>query len=34
MNGSLRVKELYIQTNLRNKFLKNLYKTLNFDLST
>ena len=24
----------YIQTNLRNKFLKKLYKTKNFDLHT
>ena len=24
----------YIQTNLRNKFLKQLYKTMNFDLHT
>ena len=26
--------DLYIQTNLRNKFWKKLYKTLNFDLHT
>ena len=25
-------KNLYIQTNLGNKFLKKLYKTMNFDL--
>ena len=25
-------KDLYIQTNLCNKFLKKLYKTMNFDL--
>ena len=27
-------KDLYIQTNLCNKFLKKLYKTMNFDLHT
>ena len=27
-------KDLYIQTNLSNKFLKKLYKTMNFDLHT
>ena len=30
----LAFKDLYIQTNLRNKFLKKLYKTMNFDLHT
>ena len=30
----LAFKNLYIQTNLRNKFLKKLYKTMNFDLHT
>ena len=30
----LAFKELYIQTNLRNKFLKKFYKTMNFDLHT
>ena len=31
----LAFKDLYIQnSNLRNKFLKKLYKTLNFDLHT
>ena len=29
----LAFKDLYIQTNVRNKFLKKLYKTLNFDLT-
>ena len=28
----LAFKDLYIQTNLRNKFLKKLYKTMNSDL--
>ena len=27
-------KDLYIQTNFRYKFLKNFYKTMNFDLHT
>ena len=27
-------KDLYIQTNLCNKFLKKLYKTMNFNLHT
>ena len=27
-------KDLYIQTNLSNKFLKKLHKTMNFDLHT
>ena len=27
-------KDLYIQTNVCNKFLKKLYKTMNFDLHT
>ena len=26
--------DLYIQTNLRNKFLNKLYKIMNFDLHT
>ena len=30
----LAFKDLYIQTNVRNKFLKKLYKTMNFDLHT
>ena len=30
----LAFKDLYIQKNLRNKFLKKLYKTMNFDLQT
>ena len=30
----LAFKDLYIQTNLRNKFLIKLYKTMNFDLHT
>ena len=30
----LAFKDLYIQTNLCNKFLKKLYKTMNFDLHT
>ena len=30
----LAFKDLYIQTNLHNKFLKKLYKTMNFDLHT
>ena len=30
----LAFKDLYIQKNLRNKFLKKLYKTMNFDLHT
>ena len=30
----LAFKDIYIQTNLRNKFLKKLYKTMNFDLRT
>ena len=30
----LALKGLYIQTNLRNKFLKKLYKTMNFDHHT
>ena len=37
-HGSLKqfsaFKDLYIQTNFRNKLLKKLYKTLNFDLHT
>ena len=37
-NGSLQqvlaFKDLYIRTNLRNKFLKKFYKTMNFDLHT
>ena len=30
----LALKNLYIQTNLRHKFLKKLYKSMNFDLHT
>ena len=30
----LAFKDLYIQTNLRNKFLKKLCKIMNFDLHT
>ena len=30
----LAFKDLYIQTNWRNEFLKKLYKTMNFDLPT
>ena len=30
----LAFKDLYIQKNLRKKFLKKLYKTMNFDLHT
>ena len=30
----LALKDLYIQTNLHNKFLKTLYRTTNFDLHT
>ena len=30
----LAFKDLYIPTNLRNKFLKKFYKTMNFDLHT
>ena len=30
----LAFKDLYIQKNLRNKFLKKLNKTMNFDLNT
>ena len=30
----LALKDLYTRTKLRNKFLKKLYKTMNFDLHT
>ena len=30
----LAFKDLYIQTNLCNKFLNKLYETMNFDLHT
>ena len=30
----LAFRDLYIQTNLHNKFLKKLNKTMNFDLQT
>ena len=30
----LALKDLYIQRNLSNKFLKKLYKTMNFHLHT